>query len=80
MSDRNEIQKELERLREENAKLRKKSEFSLRVSEKKAISVYGLSQRFPTTLYRGQMETLLDHADEIRDFIEQHKDELKTKE
>ena len=42
---------------------------TLKVSEKGAISVYGLG-RFPITLYRGQMERLLKHAPTITAFIQ----------
>ena len=42
---------------------------TLKVSEKGAISIYGLG-RFPITLYRGQMERLLAHAPTIARFIE----------
>ena len=52
---------------------------SLRVSEKGALSVYGLG-RFPVTLYREQWDKLLGMADEIRQFIYDHDDELKKKE
>ena len=41
---------------------------TMKVSEKGALSIYGLG-RFPITLYRGQMERLLDHAPAIRAFI-----------
>ena len=41
---------------------------TLKVSDKGALSVYGLG-RFPVTLYRGQWERLLDHAPTIRAFI-----------
>lgn len=41
---------------------------TLKVSEKGAISVYGLG-RFPITLYRGQMERLIEAAPVIRAFI-----------
>lgn len=41
---------------------------TLKVSEKGALSIYGLG-RFPVTLYRGQMERLLDHASIIKAFI-----------
>jgi len=41
---------------------------TLKVSEKGALSIYGLG-RFPVTLYRGQMERLLDHAPTIKAFI-----------
>lgn len=42
---------------------------SLKVSEKGALSVYGLG-RFPVTLYRGQWERLLKAAPTITAFIE----------
>lgn len=42
---------------------------TLKVSEKGAISVYGLG-RFPITLYRGQMERLLAHAPQIKAFVD----------
>jgi hypothetical protein len=51
---------------------------SLKVSEKGGVSVYGLG-RFPITLYKEQWTKLLDMADQIRDFITEHKSELKTK-
>jgi hypothetical protein len=62
---------ELARLRAENAALKatKTKELSFKVSEKGALSVYGL-QRFPVTLYREQWVRVLDAADRIRDFIE----------
>jgi hypothetical protein len=40
---------------------------SLKVSEKCAVSVYGL-ERFPVTLYKDQWTRLLAMADEIRTF------------
>jgi len=51
-----------------------------KVSEKGAVSVYGLG-RFPTTLYAEQWEKLLDVAGELRAFIEQekHKGTLKLR-
>ncbi len=51
---------------------------TLKVSEKGAISVYGLG-RFPITLYLGQMQRLLDHAVVIRAFIETNRGLLATK-
>ena len=50
------------------AALNKPKALSMKVSEKGAISIYGLG-RFPITLYRGQMERLLDAAPTIRAFI-----------
>ena len=76
-----EMQAELERLRAENEALKRPSrgQLSLRVSEKGALSVYGLG-RFPVTLYREQWEKLLGMADDIRTFIQAHDSELKRKE
>jgi hypothetical protein len=49
------------------------------VSEKGAVSVYGLS-RFPVTLYRQQMERLLAFAPEIQTFIQANGSKLTVKE
>lgn len=80
MSD-GEMQAELERLRRENESLKKGAGrgVSIKVSEKRAVSVYGLG-RFPITLYKEQWLKLLDLSGEIRTFIEAHQSELKTKE
>ena len=71
---------ELERLRAENEALKKGKEkgLSLKVSEKGAVSVYGLG-RFPVTLYKEQWLMLLEMNDDIRAFIETNNDKLKTK-
>jgi hypothetical protein len=76
-----ELQAEIERLRAENEALKKpvRGQMSLKVSEKGALSVYGLG-RFPVTLYREQWEKLLNMGDEIRSFIQTHDSELKKKE
>ena len=80
MSD-DDLRAELERLRQENAALKKTSArgVSFKVSEKGGLSVYGLG-RFPVTLYKEQWIKLLDMADDIRTFITTHDRELKTKE
>jgi hypothetical protein len=36
----------------------------------------GLGQRFPVTLYAPSWMFLLDHAEEIREFIEENRDSL----
>jgi hypothetical protein len=76
-----EMQAEIERLKAENESLKRPSrgQMSLRVSEKGALSVYGLG-RFPVTLYREQWEKLLGMADEIRRFIQDNDSQLKKKE
>jgi len=56
----------------------KRASLYCKVSQKGAISVYGL-QRMPVTLYVEQWERLLDFADEIRKFAKKHDSELKRK-
>jgi len=51
---------------------------TMKVSEKGALSIYGLG-RFPITLYRGQMERLLDHAPTNRAFIKANEACLSVK-
>jgi hypothetical protein len=73
---------ELERLRAENEALktgRARGVVSLKVSEKGAVSLYGLG-RFPVTLYKEQWERLLSQADQIRAFIAENEGKLKAKE
>jgi hypothetical protein len=72
---------EIERLRAENQALKRpeRGKLSLKVSEKGALSVYGMG-RFPVTLYKEQWLRLLVIADEIKAFIESNNDRLKTKE
>jgi hypothetical protein len=74
------IHSELERLRAENAALKNKKtgSVSMKVSEKGAVSVYGLG-RFPVTLYQEQWAKLLGLAEEIKIFIEENKAKLKVK-
>ncbi len=56
----------------------KRGSLYCKVSQKGAISIYGL-QRMPVTLYVEQWERLLNFADDIRQFAEDHGDELKRK-
>ena len=80
MSD-DDLRAELERLRAENERLKgqKARGITLKVSEKGAVSVYGMG-RFPVTLYKEQWLKLLDIADEIRAFIKDNDRALKAKE
>jgi hypothetical protein len=50
----------------------------LKVSEKGAVSVYGLG-RFPVTLYKEQWLKLLDMSSDIQAFIKAHEAQLKAK-
>ena len=86
MASPEELQAELEQLRAKNAELTEKltkpasrGQMSLKVSEKGALSVYGLG-RFPVTLYREQWDKLLGYGDQIREFITANDGALKKKE
>jgi hypothetical protein len=76
-----EMQAELERLRAENARLKNKDKggLTLKVSEKGAVSLYGMG-RFPVTLYKEQWLRILSSAAEIEGFIRENESRLKTKE
>ncbi|OFZ12116.1 MAG: hypothetical protein A2Z20_07260 [Bdellovibrionales bacterium RBG_16_40_8] len=77
------MKNELERLRAENEALKSKKQdrgqLSMRVSEKGAVSIYGMG-RFPVTLYKEQWLKLLSITGEIKKFIEDNDSKLKTKE
>ena len=81
MPSEEELKAEIERLRAENENLKKpaRGQTSLKVSEKGALSVYGMG-RFPVTLYREQWEKLLSMSDQIREFILANDATLKKKE
>ena len=74
------LKAELERLRSENASLKKGAATGIRmkVSEKGAVSIYGMG-RFPVTLYKEQWLKLLDMSPEIRNFIAENEALLKSK-
>ena len=74
------LKAEVERLRKENERLKKQGSrgLSMKVSEKGALSVYGLG-RFPVTLYKEQWTRLLEAADDVRAFLEDNDDKLKSK-
>ncbi len=75
------LKAELERLRSENAALKKGAStgITMKVSEKGALSVYGMG-RFPVTLYKEQWLKLLGLSEDIRAFIAANDAQLKTKE
>lgn len=81
MSD--DLKAEIERLKAENESLKNKKPgkgtLSMKVSEKGALSVYGMG-RFPVTLYKEQWLKLLGIAEEIKAFIKENDDRLKAKE
>jgi hypothetical protein len=81
MASEEELKAELERLKAENAALKARPArgVSMKVSEKGAVSVYGLG-RFPVTLYQEQWLKLLDLAEELKAFIKENEGRLKKKE
>lgn len=52
--------------------------FGLKVSEKGAVSVYGIG-RFPVTLYGSQWERLFSEADRVKQFIADNQAKLAIK-
>lgn len=81
MSD--DMKAEIERLKAENNALKAKKPaqgtLSMKVSEKGALSIYGMG-RFPVTLYKEQWLKLLGITEDIKKFIAENDDRLKTKE
>jgi hypothetical protein len=76
LSKQEQLEAEIAKLKDENKNLKKFAALSLKVSQKGALSVYGLG-RFPVTLYRGQWERLLDFTDQIKAFLDSHGSDLK---
>lgn len=75
-----EMQAEILKLRQENDRLKANGTTSggLKVSEKGALSVYGMG-RFPITLYKEQWRKLLARSQEIEAFIVANDSKLTTK-
>ena len=67
------------RIKELEGRLAKGGTLRFKVSEKGAVSVYGLG-RFPVTLYYEQWNRLLEAAPQLREFLESNKSRLKLKE
>jgi hypothetical protein len=71
------FQTEIDHLRAENEHLARSNDLRLKISDKGALSVYGLG-RFPVTLYSDQWLRLLDNREAILTFMRTHPG-LKTK-
>lgn len=71
-----ELKAELEKMKAQKVRT---GELSFKVSEKGAVSVYGLG-RFPVTLYQEQWARLLGVADDLKTFITDNASKLKVKE
>jgi len=73
-----ELKSELEKLKTQKEK-GKPGELTFKVSEKGAVSVYGLG-RFPVTLYQEQWVRLLAVTEDLKEFIKENSAKLKVKE
>lgn len=71
---------EIQRLKEQNARLTSKRDHKLTfaVSEKGAVSVYGMG-KFPVTLYGEQWDRLLAQAPDLADFLTANRAKLSVK-
>jgi hypothetical protein len=80
MSTEDDLKAQLAALKAENEALKARTSkgISLKVSEKGAVSVYGMG-RFPVTLYKEQWIKLLDMSDDLRRFIAENDSKLKAK-
>jgi hypothetical protein len=72
---------QIEALKAENAKLReaRNAKLSFKVSEKGAVSVYGMG-RFPVTLYAGQWSRLIEIIPGLQKFMAENSAKLAVKE
>lgn len=63
----------------EKAEAKAKRKLTIKVSEKGAVSVYGLG-RFPMTLYKSQWLQLITLIPQVSQFIDENADQLTEKE
>lgn len=79
MAQMEKMKAEMEQMKVENETLKKKANvkpITFKVSEKGAVSVYGLNARFPVTLYKNQWQRLMEHMDELKAFIAENNENL----
>jgi hypothetical protein len=76
-----ELEAMIAKLQQENEALKAKANrpLTMKVSDKGALSVYGLG-RFPVTLYQQQWLKLIGLSDDIKAFIKANQDKLSVKE
>lgn len=74
-----ELKAKLAELEKQVGANKRSGDLQFKVSEKGAVSVYGMG-RFPVTLYYEQWTRLLERADDLRTFMEENKSRLKLKE
>ena len=71
-----ELQAENEKLKQAQAA---RETIRFKVSEKGAVSCYGINSRFPVTLYAGQWERIIKHIPELQKFLVDNASKLATK-
>ena len=73
------MQEKMEKLMKENEDLKKRqyvpNEVYFKINERGAVAIHGLG-KFPTNLFAEQINRLLDKTDDLREFIEENKEEL----
>ena len=79
MASKTELEAEVERLQKLLAEKKQPGKLTLKISEKGALSVYGLG-RFPVILYKEQWKRLIEFSGDIAAFIAANDSALKTKE
>jgi hypothetical protein len=74
------LKKQIEDLKAqlESEKTKTAKSIYLKVSQKGAVSLYGI-RRFPVTFYQEEWASILDMDGEIRAFIAEHANELTSK-
>lgn len=70
MSSYSDLEAQIKQLQSENKAMKEKQpEITFKVSPKGCVSVYGL-QRFPVSLYPEQWKILIQHIEELDQFID----------
>lgn len=70
------MMEELKRLRMENDKLKSRQKpVSFTVNEKGAVCIHGIG-KFPFTMYRSQWERVLEHSEQLKEFIKENEADL----
>lgn len=67
-----------QKLAEAEAKLSSVNPVSFKVTEKGAVSLYGLG-RFPVTLYQSQWDRVFSETENLKKFMEENKDKIAAK-
>ena len=78
-SEESKLRRELAETQAKLARVQRARTTNIRISEKGAVSVYGLG-KFPITLYLDQWKMLLAQAEMIEQFLNDNQDRLARKE